>query len=180
MNTFSLTYGAAEATEKIVTLAQAKANSKIDFDDEDSLLQLFLDAATTEIENYVEYPVLKRMGSTVEIEGWFNRFKINFPIIGDGITALKYEDENGTLKDIQTENWNYESKILYLDMDIPSDFGYRIFITADLGYSLEDIPADIKRACLLLFAHNDTYRENMPIKFNQASHNVLRPYRKTF
>jgi len=180
MNTFSLTYGAAEATEKIVTLAQAKANSKIDFDDEDSLLQLFLDAATTEIENYVEYPVLKRMGSTVEIEGWFNRFKINFPIIGDGITALKYEDENGTLKDIQTENWNYESKILYLDMEIPSDFGYRIFITANLGYSLADIPADIKRACLLLFAHNDTYRENMPIKFNQAAHNVLRPYRKTF
>ena len=180
MNTFSLTYGAPEATESIVTLAQAKANSKIDFDDEDALLQLFIDSATTEIENYLEYPVLKRQGSTVKVEGWFDRFQLKFPIIEDGITALKYEDENGTLKDIQDNNWNYESKILYLDMDIPSDFGYRIFITADLGYSLEDIPADIKRACLLLFAHNDTYRENMPIKFNQASHNVLRPYRKTF
>ena len=40
MNTFNLRYGAPEATENIVTLAQAKANSKIDFDDEDALLQL--------------------------------------------------------------------------------------------------------------------------------------------
>jgi hypothetical protein len=180
MNTFNLTYGAPEATEKIVTLVQAKANSKIDFDDEDSLLELFLDAATAEIENYLEYPVLKRIESTVEVEGWFDRFKLKFPIIEDGITDLKYEDKTGNLRDIPEDNWNYESNIIYLDMQIPSDFGYRVFITADLGYSLADIPADIKRACLLLFAHNDTYRENMPIKFNQAAQNVLRPYRKTF
>ena len=80
MNTFSLTYGAPEATESIVTLAQAKANSKIDFDDEDALLQLFIDSATTEIENYLEYPVLKRQGSTVEVEGWFDRFQLKFPL----------------------------------------------------------------------------------------------------
>lgn len=180
MKSFSLSYPALIVSDKIVTLEMAKANSKIDFNDEDDLLNLFLDAATAEIENYLDYPVLKRDNATIKVNGWFNDFAFSFPVIEDGITALQYEDDNGTLKDIPVENWNLEADIIYLDMDCPSDFGKRIFITASLGYEQVDIPADIKRACLLIFAHNDTYRENMPIKFNQAAQNVLRPYRTRY
>jgi len=178
MNSFSLKYGKPEAGVNIVTLGQAKANSKIDFDDEDALLQIFLDATTAEIENYLEYPVLQRSGAKVIVEGWFYNFKVRFPI--GNILHLQYEDNFGNLKNIDSDAYNYESEILYMDMEQPDDFGNRIFITADLGYTTADVPEDIKRACLLLFAHNDTYRENMPIKNNQAAHNVLRPYRRTY
>ena len=178
MNTFHLKYGKPVATDKIVTLDMAKQNSKIDFDDEDPLLNLFLDAATSEIENYLDYPVLKRTGAKVLVEGWFYEFKLRFPVIE--ITSLEYEDSSGALKPILEESWNEESDMLYLDMEKPTDFGNRVFITANLGYEAADMPEDIKRACLLLFAHNDTYRENMPIKNNQASHNVLRPYKYTY
>ena len=55
-----ITYGTIATDASIVTLPMAKANSRIDFDEENDLLQLFVDAANAEIENYIGAPVLQR------------------------------------------------------------------------------------------------------------------------
>lgn len=172
---FNLIYGTRATADVIVTLELAKANSKIDYTDEDALLQLFLDSATDEIENYLDYPVIKRTDSVLKLKCWISKFRFPFPVIG--VTSLKYDTGFGTTQTIATENWSFEHNELVLDMDEPEDLKGDLIVTLDVGYEMADIPSDIKAAALLMFTQADTYREDMQVKVNKASQHKLRPHK---
>lgn len=177
MADFDLIYGTKEQAE-IVSLDVAKKNSKIDYTDEDDLLQIFLDASTDEIENYLDSPVIKRTGSTVKLKSWIESFKFPFPVID--VTNLEYETGFNTTQTIDSTNWNFEHGELVLDMDKPEDLKGDLIVILDVGYEEAYIPNDIKAAALLMFTQAETYREDMQIKVNKVSQHKLRPYKKTW
>lgn len=174
MPEIQLTYGTKEEAS-IVSLAIAKMNSKIECSDEDDLYQLYLDAATDEIENYLDFPVIKRVDSTLKINEWIEKFKFPFPVAN--VSALAYETGFGTTQDIASENWIFENGVLILDLDEPEDLSGSLVVTLDVGYETTAIPSDIKAAALLMFSHADTYREDRQMKLSTASHHKLRPYK---
>jgi len=167
-----ITYGAKQ-TGEIVSLAQAKSNSRIEYDTEDDLLQLFLDSATDEIENYLNAPVIKRTDSTIKLSEFKSIYRLNLEA---NVTALHYIDTDGNENQIATSQWEYEDRWLEILIDRPAKFK-ELKITADLGWDVANIPKDIKRAALLLFSHSENYRESVNLKDNSSAYNLLRQYR---
>ena len=171
-----ITYGPITANATIIDLAMAKMNSKITFDEENDLLEIFVDAANAEIENYIGAPVLQRDETLITWDHWCTRHALPFPV--RELLSLEWKDATGTTAEL-SEGSDYElfDDYLILDIDKPSDFKYLV-LTCKTGYIPEAMPADIKRAALLIFAHADTYRENMPLKLNSSARALLRPYRR--
>ncbi|HET8885231.1 MAG TPA: head-tail connector protein [Salinimicrobium sp.] len=163
----------ADAT--IVTLEQAKMNSKIEFDDEDALLEIFVDAATNEIENYIGGPVLPREASSFVLSKWCRSLKAGPRV--EAIESVTYVDDEGEEQELAADDYYLikNTNTIVITADEPVDFEEDLTINCTLGYTT--IPADIKRAALLIFSNADTYRENMPIKLNTAAQALLRPYK---
>lgn len=161
----------------IVDLSMAKANSRIEFNDEDTLLQLFVDAAAAEIENYIGGPVLIRENSKIIFDAWVTSFSPKMPI--SAIIKVSYINDQGTTIVIPAQDYTLSkgSNTLMLDIDEPTDFKAPLTIEANLGYATAEMPADIKRAALLIFANAETYRENAPVKLETSAKALLRPYR---
>lgn len=167
-------YGAKTTPlQEIVSLTIAKANSRIEFADEDTLLQLFVDAATAQIENFIGGPVLERSGVVIE-QKYFGVVQIPFRI--NDVTKVEWLDDAGTATAIPEAEWDYFAGEVNIGIDRPDDFN-RLKVTCTAGYSDDQMPADIKRAALLIFSHADTYRENMPLKLNTSAQALLRPYK---
>ena len=76
--------------QRIVDLDIAKKNSRIEFDDENDLLQLFVEAAEAEIENFIGGPVLERKDVTIEQKS-FGPVQIPFRI--NGVTKVEWLDD---------------------------------------------------------------------------------------
>ncbi len=170
--------GNKAADVKIVSLEMAKMNSKIEFEDEDPLLQIFVDSASAEIENYVGYPVLLREDCVIQIDKWFKSFVPSERLAE--ITSVTYQDKDDNTQTIDAADYTLitGNNMLRLDIAEPENFGGSVTVNCKIGYSETDMPADIKAAALLIFAQQDTYRENGPIKMETAAKAKLRPYKK--
>lgn len=172
---YKVNFGATVATAKIVELATAKLNSKIEFDEEDSLLEIFVASAASEIENYLGLPILERSNVEFSLDCWHASFNFPFPV--NAINEVKYRDSNYAEKIIAAEDYLILDNCLVIKSEKPADFIQPLIIKCKAGYTAEGMPADFKRAALLIFSQADTYRENMPIKMETAAKAILRPYR---
>lgn len=171
----AIDFGTVKVGAEIIPLSIAKMNSNIQFSDEDPLLYIFLDAAAAEIENYLGVPVLERENVIVTVSSW--KTAIPLPIPFTNITSVSTISEAGVVTPLQVEQWDLFQNEISLDLDMPSNFK-RLEIKGTAGYANDEIPADIKKAALLIFSNTETYRENMPIKLNTSAQSVLRPYKK--
>lgn len=181
---YTLTYKPRTAAQVVVTLAQAKANARIEYNDEDALLQLYVDAVTDEIEKITGTIVLER-----KVVVGFPRFKHHFKIPVYPVTAVdsvKYYDKNGDLKTVNPENYQFitgelgNQIVTFKNFDFPTteaDNAYPVLIEVTCGYTTATMPADIKRAALLMFGSAETYREDMPLKLNRSAYNILKHYK---
>lgn len=165
----TVNYGAKQAGAEIIDLQTAKLNSNIDFDSQDALFQLFLDAIETEIENFIGAPVLQRSNVIIQTDTWGS---LTFSIPVNEITSVSWLDdaENETV----FTDYDFFGNELTINADEPQGFN-RIKVVCNAGYS--EIPADIKNAALLMFSERETYRENRPVKLNSAAQNMLRAYK---
>ena len=164
----TVNYGAKQAGSEIIDLPTAKLNSNIDFDSQDTLFQLFLDAIETEIENFIGAPVLERTNVVIMTDTFED---ITFSIPVNDVTAVNSVNREGVETPI---DFDFFADELTLDSDEPSDF-YKLKIECSAGYS--EIPGDIKNAALLMFSERETYRENRPVKLITAAQNMLRAYK---
>ena len=166
-------YGTKQINAEIVSLEMAKQNSRIEYNDEDTLLQLLLDSATSEIENYLSSPVILRESSKIYFDVFQRTYNIKMPF---NLTKIEWLDIEGNKTEIATSDYEIFGDEIIVDIDKPDNFD-RILFTADLGYSEVDIPNDIKRAALLIFSNSETYRESVQVKFNQSAYSLLRNYK---
>ncbi len=168
-----------------VSLDIAKANSNIEHDDSDDLLGLLLEAAIAEAENYTGRSLRSATGVKVGVEEFVREMQLpHYPVAS--IASVSYKSATGD--DVVMPPSNYElvtdeesSTLYFVDEDFPETkqgLSLPITITYSVGYSDSDFPADIKKGILLIFSHNELYREDMPLKFNRSSRVALRPYRR--
>lgn len=172
---YRVNFGPTKTGAIIVDLPTAKLNSKIEFSEEDDLLEIFVDAAASEIENYLGQPILERSEVKFTLANWNAGF--HFPFQVNSVTAVKYMDANYSEKVIASEDWLLFNNTLVIKTEMPGDFESSLIIECAAGYPNAEMPGDIKKAALLIFSHSDTYRENMPIKLETSAKAILRPYK---
>lgn len=188
--------GPEEVTEEvnntIITLEQAKANSKIDYDFEDDLLQMYVDAISDEFENYTGSIILER-DIKILYPAWQKRIYLPIaPIVK--IVEINYLDENGDEQTLDEEDYKLHQfgdgakpKLVFLINEFPELYEddendeydeFKVIIKVKAGFPIDGIPADIKKAALLSFSNVETFREDMPIKYNRTIYQLLGRYKK--
>ena len=167
---YQVNYGTIKANALVVSLDLAKQNSRIEYTDEDDLFQLFVEAAGLEIENYLGRPILEREDASIQLNRWPTSFTIPFPV--NGITAIKYGTQT-----VDVADYSLFANELQMEIEEPVDFTSPLTIEINIGYLTANIPADIKRAALMIFSRSDTYREDMPIKLETSVKALLRSYK---
>lgn len=167
----------------VVSLADAKANSKIEHDAEDVLLQGMLDGAVQDAENYTSKYIVER-DAVVQVKNWAEFLDLPVQPMTT-LTSIVYKNEAGNDITLPTEDYEIlpvEGSIRFKMHPFPelqADNRFPITITGKVGYTEATLPKFIQRAILLEFSRKELYREDSPLKGNNRSfHAALRPWRR--
>lgn len=136
-----------------VTLAEAKAQCRVDSSDEDALLNGLIEAARDYAEAYCGTPLEIRT-ATIKCDG-FNDFD-HFPIVPLAtVTGITYVDSAGATQTLSADVYEARADKLVASIVLKSgqswpavQSGSRITVTATIGYA--NVPSSIKQAMLLL------------------------------
>ena len=185
---FITTIGNRTEGVEIVTLAQAKQNAKIDWDTEDDVLQMYLDAIPDEFENYLGNYIVER-SVTFQLKSWPAKFV--FPVGPiKSIDSITYKDEANEQQNLGDSNYRLltytappKQKVLFTHSTAPTLPSaevepYPITIVVTVGYAASDMPKDIKAAALLAFGEAEMFRENRKVPLNTSVQAKLRPYKR--
>lgn len=141
------------ASSEPVTLAEAKAQTRVDGTANDTALNLYIASARAHVEAYCGTPIVSRT-VTVKCDGFddFDKFPVA-PL--SSVSSVSYVDGAGETQTLSTDVYEVRadgltaSIVLKYGQSWPSiRDGSRITVTAVVGYST--VPADIKHATLLL------------------------------
>ena len=182
-----ITYGPRDVAAEIVSLPMAKANARIEYSDEDQLLQLYLDAITDEIENFCARTFVEREVS-IGLSQWSKKFElpVSANVVIDEITYYGVDGVAETLEEgvdykMYSYDNGYKQRIIFLSFPELQDLEeneYPITISAMAGYDSNAMPADIKRGALLMFNNAEAYREDMPVHLNRSAQAILRSHKR--
>lgn len=172
---------------QVVSLNLAKQNSNIDHDAQNDLMQLYLDAAVEDAENYTSLRLKTRV-ATFDFEAWQRVYIIDVNPLS-AITSIQYVDKDGNPQTVSEEDYklvsnNLDTKqIIVLSMivypELSTTLSHPIKISGVLGYTEETVPKAIQSAILLRFSSKELYREEMPTQRADTSFKAaLRAYRK--
>jgi len=179
--------GALIAGDDLIALPLAKKNSNIEHDEHDDLLQIYLDAAIEDAENYTGIKIKKRE-ITIDFKDWATVIPITVNPL-TVITEISYKDKNGdkqviaeTDYQVAANNFGFEQTLVFSLNSFPvleSENRFPITLVGEVGYTSDDLPTAIKSAILLKFSNKEFYREEMPRNGVDTSFKAaLRPYRK--
>jgi len=169
-----------------VTLAQAKKQLRLedDFTEEDDLIESYIDSAQLVCENFINRAIgsrkfiieLDAFSTPITYEGSSNDTieKIEYYAPGGTELTLLNPTEYSFKKSMLIECFDVKFKTILLT-DKRDD---AVLITIDQGWQSDKVPAPIKQAMLLLVSDSYERREDREQGYNQASMNLLRPYRK--
>ena len=170
-----------------LSLETTKAHLRVSGSDEDTLIQMYLDAALAIVEEH-----LWRKLQLCEVEEVFSLFKnridVSYPI--NSITSIKYFDESEveqtlTIADYYEVYDNAKSKnSIYKvgTLETPSvwlDKAFPVEVTYETGYADGTVPKPILNAMLLLVGEMYENREDHEYKttIRKASQLAINPYR---
>jgi len=167
----------APATEP-VTLAEAKAQCRVDGTDSDTELTLYISAAREFVEKYTGSRLVSQ---TVLMQGSsFDDELPDAPLIS--VTSVKYLDTDGTEQTLSTDVYEVVTTglspaiRLKVDQSFPAirDASDAVRVTAVCGYS--ELPTPIKAAILLIVASWFDSRAVGPVP--EGAYALLANYRR--
>ena len=180
---------------KVVSVDDIKAHLRIDTSDEDSLLGVYIDAATEMAEHYCN-----RHFITHEYRLYFNDVTSSASLIYPDCTLLSVVASEGVTA-VYPVNWvdsdnveqgSYDAyidaysnpSIAYLSSDFTSttlkDNAANVFwfnYSTGFGASATNVPEAIKQAIKLIVSDMYYFREDRKRKFPMASEILLQPYK---
>ena len=185
-------------TTKVVTYTEIKEQLRIDSNDEQSLLEAYIDAATDMAENYCN-----RHFITHQYKLYFNeqvnKASLIFPnctlvdveaVVGPPAVAAKkpinWVDENGA---DQSSDKAYidafsNPSLAYLSSDFPGTTlkdnaanTFYFWFNTGYGAASSNVPEAIKQAIKLIVADMYYFREDRKRAFPMASQILLQPYK---
>lgn len=174
--------------DEVVDLAAAKVHLRIEHDDEDADIQQIIDSAMSEVESYIGGPVLERTGVEFGLSGWQTNTKFPTGPVTE-ITSVEYlksgEESYSTLDTSFYKLYNFgttSQQIVIREAgqteSLEEETLDAVKITAKVGWPLNDVPEDIKKALLLIIDDAYTFRGEKELKINRSSRNLLRPYKQ--
>lgn len=195
MNWNNFTRVVAPATT-VVTLDEAKAHLRISHDDDDDYIEALIDAATA----YIDGPY--GAGIALLTQTWrlsLDRFPngaLRLPLCPvQAVTAITYTDLAGTVQTLSAGSYSVDTDrspaILFptygTSFPTPQAIPGAVKITMRVGYEPADLPADLRRAVLLLIGHLNENREPIvgitgsvtPIELPFTINAILNRYRPT-
>lgn len=170
-----------------LSLATVKEHLRVSGSDEDTLLQIYIDAALETVEQH-----LWRKLQLCQVEEvfaiFYNRFDTTYPI--NSITSIKYFDESEVEQTLTVSDYyevydNAKSKnSIYKvgTLETPSvwlDKAFPVEVTYETGYADGEVPKPIINAMLLMIGEMYENREDHEYKsvIRKASQLALNPYR---
>ena len=180
-----------DATTDVVSVAEIKSHLRIDTSDEDTLLGLYIDAATEMAENYCG-----RHFITHEYKLYFNEVMPKASLIfpdctlfvqhgGNDHHPVYYIDANGATQhsdDAYIDAYSNPS-IVYLSSAFTSttlkeDAANVFWFHFKTGFGdVDDVPQAIKQAIKLIVSDMYYFREDRKRSFPMASEILLQPYK---
>ena len=178
-----------DPTTKVVSYADIKSQLRIDSNDEQNLLEAYIDAATDMAENYCN-----RHFITHQYKLYFNEQVNKASLIFPNCTL----EETGSNKPV---NWTDASEsaqssdkayidafsnpsLVYLSSDFPgttlkdnSANTFYFWFNTGYGTNSADVPEAIKQAIKLIVADMYYFREDRKRQFPMASQILLQPYK---
>jgi len=170
-----------------LNLATAKEHLRVSGTDEDTLIQIYIDAALAMTEQFLWRKL--QLQVIEEVYPYFmNRFDTSYPI--NSITSIKYFDESETEQTLTVADYyevydNAKSKnSIYKvgTLETPSiwlDKAFPVEITYQTGFADDTVPKPIINAMLLLVGEMYENREDHEYKseLTKSSRLALSPYR---
>ena len=178
-----------DPTTKVVSYADIKSQLRIDSNDEQNLLEAYIDAATDMAENYCN-----RHFITHQYKLYFNEQVQTASLIFPNCTLeeagsnkpVNWVDENG---DAQSSDKAYidafsNPSLVYLSSDFPGTTlkdnaanTFYFWFNTGYGSASADVPEAIKQAIKLIVADMYYFREDRKRQFPMASQILLQPYK---
>lgn len=170
----------------LLTIAEARAQCRIDQPDEDALLATYVQAATDMAENYLHRGLLTQTW-TLSREDWFD--ELYLPNAGplQSITSVKYRAADGTLTTIASSAYVFdtlsEPGCLFRAPNgtwpaLQADRENRVEVAYVVGWTrAADVPAAIRLGALLMVEHFHKNRGAMPAELPQAVEALWAPLR---
>lgn len=175
-----------EGTLEIVSLEKAKKQLRIEatFEDEDDLIQSYIDAAVMASENYIGGHIQQK-DMVIKMDSFDSPIEFEaFPM--QSITSVKYFPVDGsaeaTMSDTLYKLTKLNDKVYSLRFvnDTPeiADRFDAVSITIVVGFPTTKTPKPIVQAILLQVADMYERREDRSEVFGTTAMALLRPYKK--
>lgn len=171
-------------TLEVVTLAKAKKQLRIesDFNDEDTLIQGYIDAAVAHCENFIGGHIIPK-SMVIKLDAFDSLFEFSaYPL--KSVTSVKYYTaETETTLDASKYALTQQSdKVFKLrfkeDTPATEERFDAVTIEVAVGFPGDVIPKPIIQAILLQVSEMYEFREDRAEQLSKASMTLLRPYKK--
>lgn len=178
-----------DPTTKVVSYTDIKSQLRIDSNDEQNLLEAYIDAATDMAENYCN-----RHFITHQYKLYFNEQVNKASLIFPNCTLeeagsnkpVNWVDENGAAQSSDKAYIDAFSNpsLVYLSSDFPGTTlkdnaanTFYFWFNTGYGTNSADVPEAIKQAIKLIVADMYYFREDRKRQFPMASQILLQPYK---
>ena len=178
-----------DPTTKVVSYTDIKSQLRIDSNDEQNLLEAYIDAATDMAENYCN-----RHFITHQYKLYFNEQVNKASLIFPNCTLeeagsnkpVNWVDENGAAQSSDKAYIDAFSNpsLVYLSSDFPGTTlkdnaanTFYFWFNTGYGSASADVPEAIKQAIKLIVADMYYFREDRKRQFPMASQILLQPYK---
>ena len=174
-----------DPSTKVVSVDEIKSHLRIDTSDEDTLLGVYIDAATEMAEHYCTRHFIEH-----EYKLYFNtvvsQASLIFPDCTLLTTPIHYIDTNGveqTSSDAYIDAYSNPSicymKSTFSSPTLSDDLANTFWIEFKTGFGAtqSDVPQAIQQAIKLIVADMYYFREDRKRRFPMASEILLQPYK---
>lgn len=152
----------------LVTLSEFKAHSRVDTSDEDTIMQVYLDAAEAAVASYT--------GLVIEQESLtslFDKFSEGMQLRGPNVSAItiSYQDEDNATQTLASSVYLAQEKAYFCGIYLKNQQSFPatlvqkdvVSIAYTAGYTTSTLPKDLKSAILLIAGHLFDHREDVVI-----------------
>lgn len=143
--------------ELVVSVAEAKANLRVDHDEDDALIEGLIRAAMAFAQRYLSYPVGAQTFDLVLDAFPSSEIGIPYPLAS--VDSVSYVDADGVTQIVTADNYVADpSGWIVPAVDWPSSMSVINAVTVRFTTS-EAVPDDVRQAILLLVGHYYEHRE---------------------
>lgn len=167
---------------EFISLIRAKEHLKIDFDDENDLINIIIEAAIEACENYMGICIFPKT-VVLKMKEFAPSVAVNYSPIKKDTVAVSYKNTLGNSRPFDdyvfTESFGQKPKFFHIGDSFPDlENKYdAVQITYEAGIAPGELPKAIEQAILLTISDFYEYRTDRAEIHNTRAMSLMRPYK---